>query len=65
MFSECCMSVLFLCIHQKQNVCVVEKIHNILHFCFLHTQLLVDVNNAMLLIYNLLSCFLEIGILVV
>lgn len=34
-------------------------------FVSYHTQLLVDVNNVMLLIYNLLSCFLEIGVLVV
>lgn len=34
-------------------------------FVSYHTQLLVDVNNVMLLIYNLLSCFLEIDILVV
>ncbi len=34
-------------------------------FVSYHTQLLVDVNDVMLLIYNLLSFFLEIGILVV
>lgn len=34
-------------------------------FVSYHTQLLVDVNNIMLLIRGLLSCFLEIGILVV
>ena len=34
-------------------------------FVSYHTQLLVDVNNVMLLIRGLLSCFLEIGILVV
>lgn len=44
---------------------VVEKSTMFHTFVSYHTQLLVDVNNVMLLIRGLLSCFLEIGILVV